>query len=83
MKTPETTETKEVADKMATLLVANVVASAIRKATGGRKYRIADLTGPERRRTRRILERRERRLSGVVPVGAIAPAPCHRTRSAK
>lgn len=76
--TAETEETPE--EKVEKLLAFHVVLAAIKKATGGRKTRVADLTGPERRRARRILERRERRLQGVVPVGRIAPAMCHRTR---
>ena len=50
-----------------------VVDDAIRKATRGRKTTVASLTGTERRRVRRILERRERRLKGEQ-VGMIAPS---------
>jgi hypothetical protein len=50
-----------------------VVTNAIRKVTKGRKTRLSALTGTERRAVRRVLERRERRLTGQ-PVGFVRPS---------
>jgi hypothetical protein len=50
-----------------------VVTNAIRKVTKGRKTRLTALTGTERRAVRRVLERRERRLTGQ-PVGFVRPS---------